>query len=290
MNTEYSDPKHRSISNKHDEEAAVARTRIETSSDGEDLSGAENVAGFKPRVTAWSIKVAEKDLNLPAAASAFYSRPESVCDNDDRVRINSTTDFPYKCIAKLFITGQSSRWTGTGFFIGPRCVITNGHVVFPDRSWAREIQVVPGLNGSEGPFGTQTSSRFMSVRGWTEGSGDPDYDYGAVVLPDTTLYDRLRAHFGYQVNANPGTLNSAGYPGDKPVGTQWFNAGPVTRSSSRRFFYMIDTAGGQSGSPVWIRNGESRIAVGVHGYGGCPNSAIRCVEDVARNWADWCTK
>lgn len=254
-----------------------------------DLATVEAVPGFHMRTTAWAQSLGREGLELPSAASINYALPESVCAEDDRVQIRDTTAFPNKCITKLYITGESGRWVGTGFFISPRCIITNGHCVFPDRKWAKEIRVVPGQNRDVAPFGSAVSSRFWSVEGWIQpgARGEADYDYGAVILEDETLFNRIRAHFGFANVDDPGILNNCGYPADKPVGTQWFNAGPVSRKTARRFFYMIDTAGGQSGSPVWINEGGDRLVVGVHGYGGCPNSAIRCTSDVTLNWANW---
>ena len=81
--------------------------------------------------------------------------------------------------------------------------------------------------------------------------------------------------------------NTAGYPGDKPFGTQWFNAGAITQVTARRLFYMLDTFGGQSGSAVWrLQNGQ-RHGVGIHGYGGCPNKALRITGPVFNNMLTW---
>ncbi|MCO5125592.1 MAG: hypothetical protein M9915_17875 [Rhizobacter sp.] len=288
MVTEYIDVNQIPVSNSGEVNKNITQPDLESA--GGDFNSVEPAPGFQMRTSEWEEQIPTEDLLLPPAGSAYYATPENVCGNDDRVRIN-TTDYPYKCIAKLVITGQSgNRWNGTGFLIGPKCIITNGHVVFPDRKWAREIQVIPALNGNSAPFGSQVSRNLWTVNGWADGSGNPDYDYGAIILPDSTLYNRIRASFGYKVFANPGILNNSGYPGDKPTGTQWFNAGPVSRSTAFRFFYMIDTAAGQSGSPVWVNSGGSRIDAGVHAYGGCPNSAIRCNADVAKNWSDWRNK
>jgi glutamyl endopeptidase len=281
------DEKHLPRSNRSLADLRTRPVTVDSSARGFDDLGLERVANFAMRSTGWEVQIADDDMQFPPAGSAAYASPENICQNDDRTQIKNTLDFPFKCIVKLYITGQGGNgWVGSGFFIGPRCIITNGHVVFPDNQWAKSIRVVPGQNGNTGPFGEQTSEFFYSVNGWID-SKDANYDYGAIILPDTKLFDRVRAVFGYETNNNPGILNNSGYPADKPLGTQWFNAGPVSKIESHRFFYMIDTVGGQSGSPVWIQRGADRIAVGVHAYGGCPNSAVRCIDDVATNWANW---
>jgi V8-like Glu-specific endopeptidase len=82
-------------------------------------------------------------------------------------------------------------------------------------------------------------------------------------------------------------VNNAGYAGDKPFGTLWFNAGRITRVTTRRLYYMIDTYGGHSGSPVWRSRGGRRYGVGVHNYGGCPNKATRITRPVFENMKNW---
>jgi V8-like Glu-specific endopeptidase len=82
-------------------------------------------------------------------------------------------------------------------------------------------------------------------------------------------------------------VNNSGYPGDKPFGTQWFNAGAITQVTNRKIYYMIDTYGGQSGSPVWRFLNGQRHGVGIHAYGGCPNSATRIVKEVFDNMLAW---
>jgi len=50
---------------------------------------------------------------------------------------------------------------------------------------------------------------------------------------------------------------------------------------------MLDTFGGQSGSPTWRFVNEQRHAVGIHAYGGCPNSSTRIVPPVFNNMLAW---
>jgi glutamyl endopeptidase len=283
-----SDPKQKACTNGAEPSASLASLNTQKAYPGRDEAGAEKLPNFRMRTAGWEASLPAQEEPPTSPASLNFFEPLTVCSADDRVHVGDTTGFPFKCIASLYIEGESGRWTGTGFFISPRCLITNGHVVFPDRKWAKQITVVPGRNGQIAPFGSQVSKTFFSVDGWTEGAkGNPDYDYGAIILPDASLFSRIRAHFGFAVQDDPAILNNSGYPGDKPRGTQWFNAGPVVNKTPFRFFYMIDTVVGQSGSPVWVAQGNDRVAVGVHGYGGCPNSAIRCTEEVALNWANW---
>ena len=106
------------------------------------------------------------------------------------------------------------------------------------------IEVIPGLTPANRPDGLQASTTFRSVTGWTR-DGNVETDYGAVILPDATLGNRV-GWFGFTVLTDAQleglTMNTAGYPGDKPSGTEWFISGPLASASPRRLDYMIDTA------------------------------------------------
>jgi V8-like Glu-specific endopeptidase len=217
---------------------------------------------------------------------------ETVCGSDERIRITPASSNPWRWICKLFITfPNGAQFVGTGWFIGARTVMTAGHCVYSKANggWAQSIEVVPGMDGNNRPYGSQVGTSFRSVKGWLE-DGKPEFDYGAIVLPNCNLGNTVGWFgFAYMPDSDLKNLlvNTSGYPADKPYGTQWFNAGQITDVQERKIYYMIDTIGGQSGSPVWrFLNGE-RHAVGVHAYGGCPNSATRITKPVFDNMLAW---
>ena len=169
--------------------------------------------------------------------------------------------------------------------------MTAGHCVYSHAAggWARRIEVIPGMDAANRPYGSQVGTSFRSVTGWTR-DRSPEYDYGAVILPNNTLGNRV-GWFGFtslsSSSLNNLLVNNSGYPGDKPFGTQWFNAGRITRVTNRRLYYMLDTAGGQSGSPVWRYRDGQRHAVGIHAYGGCPNKSTRITRPVFDRMLEW---
>lgn len=220
---------------------------------------------------------------------------ELVIDEDDRVEVGVTDRYPWRCIASLRITAaDGSRWIGTAWFASPRVMLTAGHCVYiHDRGgWVRQIEVIPGRRGSERPNGACIATNFRSVRGWTE-DADRDFDYGAILLPeDCTLGEEL-GWFGLEVREDNAftnlTINISGYPGDKPSGTQWFHANVVTDVRQHFVTYEVDTAGGQSGAPVWVfKPGSGRFGVGIHTNGSLSgNSATRITDDVFDNITAW---
>jgi len=214
---------------------------------------------------------------------------------DQRQQVGNLTDYPWRCIASLRITANDgSSWIGTGWLVNRRVLLTAGHCVYmaDQGGWVKQIEVIPGRNADNFPYGSCIATAFRSVQGWTT-DRNRDYDYGAILLPDNCAYGDQLGWFGYQVrdddNLKTLTINISGYPGDKPDGTQWYESGAVKNVANFEFEYDIDTTGGQSGSPVWISQDDgSRYGVGVHTNGAANgNSATRITQEVCDNVAGW---
>jgi V8-like Glu-specific endopeptidase len=230
---------------------------------------------------------------------------ESLLEAEDRRKQILETDLsPWRMICSLQIESADGRgYIGTGWFLGPRTIITAGHCVYDAvelGGWARKIVVMPGRNGAERPFGQVESSRLFTTDRWMS-DRDPDFDYGAIQLdrdlgatvgtfkagsmPDAALQHRL--------------VNISGYPGPRGDGAeQYFHANRVKAVTGRRVFYDVDTQGGQSGSPVWTyEDGDpSPIVIGIHAYGigGVPanlnvhaNSGPRILPEVLTVMRGW---
>jgi glutamyl endopeptidase len=306
---------HSAVSNEPEvAEAAARKLASKPPAEGTDAKvlkprqdGAEAVEGFKlpkaPVEAMAEIYKAPEKTNLRDIAEATYGPPppqkETVHGPDNRVRITNTSVYPWRAHASLLITAaDGSQWIGTGWFIGPHTLMTAGHVVNIRGSgvagrdgWVRRIQVMPGRNASSLPYGSVTSTSFRSVVGWTgSASGDENYDYGAIILPNNL--GNTTGWFGFGVYSDADLKQSvgniAGYPGDKPAGELWYDARRIDSVNSRKVFYDIDTAGGQSGSAVYrIINGQ-RYAFAIHAYGGATtNSGTRIVTPVYNNMVAW---
>ena len=216
----------------------------------------------------------ERSRSLEYLAVSGRSGPisspfESVLGVDERVRILDTDLYPWRMICALRMRGPTGAGAiGTGWFIGPRTILTAGHCVFSTHffgGWASAIEVIPGLRsaGTDAgarPFGSVTSTRFSSVDRWLQHE-DADFDIGCIHLDEpkgdevgwfalgALTPDELA---GYLVNVS-------GYPADRGQGNQQFHgSNRVLRVTERRLFYEVDTFGGQSGAPVWIHETPAR--------------------------------
>lgn len=246
-----------------------------------------------PLLDAWYASHPEEAVAAAVAAVSTPRALEVVIGPDDRVQIRGTTSAPWRWICSLRITAaDGSQWIGTGWLVSPRTVITAGHCVhIANRGgWVHSVDVMPGRDGAREPLGRCTARSFRSVVGWTR-SGHRNHDYGAIVLPRGCAFPRLGA-FGFAALPDDTLgrlwLNLSGYPGDKPAGTQWFHSRTARSVTPRTLVYEIDTAGGQSGAPVWRYADGQRHAVAIHTNGSLSgNSATRISRSVFDNLRTW---
>jgi glutamyl endopeptidase len=228
---------------------------------------------------------------------------ETVFGLDERTRIVSTETLPWKLVCALEIDAPWGSFVGTGWFAGPRTLVTAGHCVFDARQmggWAREIRIAPGRDRERTPFGVVTATRFSTLNTWI-GNQDADFDIAAIhldapvlgadevfaieALPDAELRDTL--------------VNVSGYPANPGGGQElWSAKNRIKDLTPRRIFYDIDTSGGQSGAPVYRLDSEGArpSVVGIHAYGegGTPasiplrvNSAPRMIPEVVEQIQKW---
>lgn len=262
-------------------------------------AGAEgSVGAFDPERGVSRLLVAGRIDPLPRRR---YTA-ETVLGPDDRIRIVDTEIAPWRMICALRLRAPAGTFVGTGWFAGPKTLVTAGHCVY-DRNqmggWAESIEVSPGRDQDHLPYSTVKSTRFSTVDTWFS-TQDPDFDIGAIHL-DEPLGDTLG---WFAVGSLPPEelrgygINVSGYPGDKGGHQQWFHSNRVLHVTDRRIYYDVDTYGGQSGAPAFIYENEDSepLVVGIHAYGvgGTPgslaitaNSAPRIIPEVVDQITAW---
>lgn len=266
----------------------------------ETVPAAGTVSGPKPIDAYWG-SFGTAIERAVVRAKVGYQQLESIIGTDDRVRVTNNEVYPWRCICSLLITANSgAQYLGTGWLVSPRLVLTAGHCVYmaDEGGWVTQIEVIPGRNADQRPFGSAVARDFRSVSGWTQ-DNDSDYDYGGILLPADKRYGEQLGWFGYANRDDDYlrslTLNLAGYPGDggkapnNVDGTQWYHSRTVKDVLEKQLTYEIDTYGGQSGAPVWeMASNGSRYGVAIHTFGTpVNNGGTRITGDVFDNIVLW---
>lgn len=212
------------------------------------------------------------------------------------------------CIETRFpgVDGREVVTAGTGTLIGPRLLLTAGHVVFDPIHGGMPLgfQVTMGASPrrsfpvsgnnwrSSGPWFTTDSHRNKIERSL---SGS---DFGVIILESThpgvtpiafqtTETDRLNALELFVA----GYFNkSANLRNDAFIAS---SLGTVMHSFDFRITYQIATLGGMSGGPVWSRDSDTgtRTIRGIHTsiFNGVGN-ALRITEHVFKRIDKWRTE
>ncbi len=214
---------------------------------------------------------------------------ESVINFDARLRQN-TTQYPQRAI--VYITRNGFQHC-TGWMIGADTLATAGHCVHTGGSSgsfyaASSFRVYPGYDLGTGALGSCTVSQTFASSFWTS-TGGPANDWGAMKLNCTVgnssgwfgLYSKNR------FKGEPAIIS--GYPGDIP-GKQMLGADKIRATQTNRLCYRVDTAGGQSGSPIFhdrkkATHSTGFWAFGIHAYG-----AGTCGGKSNMNSGTWITK
>lgn len=181
----------------------------------------------------------------------------SVIGPDGRTQESVPTAYPWGAIAHL----ETNQGGCTGFMLSRDVLVTAGHCVHFGGQWVTSYTVTPGRQGwPNAPFG-QCSGGINDVwTTWNWINGYPsDHDYGLIKLTCDIGYST--GWFGWWYNTGENLNNQyfyvEGYPGDKPYGTMWWDGDSTYSYTANKLWYWIDTAGGQSGSPVYHYNSVS---------------------------------
>jgi glutamyl endopeptidase len=249
-----------------------------------DASGAGGASGG-PRVAAGQHPAADlggKTFTKGFAGADTRLTPESVIGADGRTQVTDTTEFPARAIGQILVLQGGQAFTCTGWLIDKNSILTSGHCSFtPDGAQGDVIDWAtfsPGQNGADQPYGSCSVYEVMAPLAWRR-DGSEKNDWSVMQLGDgasTCDAGTTTGWFGISWTKGARALTGVGatvqgYPGDKAYGTQWTMSGTIKRSTKQMVYYRMDTAGGQSGSPVFdptgAKCGGTPCGMAVHSYG-----------------------
>jgi len=217
---------------------------------------------------------------------------------DDRIEVPETRVYPYRCICSLeILAADSSSWTGTGWLVSPRTVITAGHCVYRHANGGQvtQVEVIPGRDGPEPPYRYNSciSKEFAWAEMWKK-EAQHAHDYGAIFLPNDCRFGDKLGYFGYAdlTTEQLGQIEVclSGYPSDKKLeSTQWYHVRRLNKVTETSLRHKIDTFEGHSGAPLWhVEGDENRHVVGIHNAGSSfINHATRINDAVFQQIKDW---
>lgn len=239
--------------------------------------------------TQYNYRAAE--INIAGSNRYENSQYEIVGTADTRVQVKDTSLAPFRYICQILARwSDGSTWVGSGFFIGPKTILTAGHVVWDEAASKKvtngNLTITPARNGAAAPFGRLTvASVVMSHAGFSNSDLANAMDYAVVHVTGDT--GNTIGYFGKGVwgkDAQGSSIlkngklplptsqmkvNVCGYPGDKGGDKQYtaYNAVFAIQDGGKILSYLNDTKGGQSGGPVWVKRDPSiggRVIVGIH--------------------------
>lgn len=223
-----------------------------------------------------SIRFAQESAPAPTRLSGIDAmeefRPRDVLGQDNRQPSPNLRQPPWRLICHLVMTdAQGREFAGTGWLAGPSTVLTAAHNLYSSAHGyaAASVTVIPGRDGNTAPWGSLTSTSFATLDLWRQTSR-AEVDIGVIWLPQAL--GQSLGYFGFQALDDAVLLHhavyTAGYPEDRPWGTQWYDQSTIHRVDANLIAYGLDTIPGQSGSPVFALDAAGNpVAVGVHAYG-----------------------
>ncbi|MFL6070713.1 MAG: trypsin-like serine peptidase [Actinomycetes bacterium] len=200
--------------------------------------------------------------------------------------MTDTTQYPSRAIGQITLIQNGQAFICTGWLIDKNTILTSGHCSYNADGGTGDIiesaTFTPGRNRLVDPYGSCNVYQVLAPIEWRR-DGDPKYDFSIMQLgtSDGTTVTTCDVGdtvgwFGISWTAGVDALSGngatvQGYPGDKAFGTQWTMSGTIKKSTKLMVYYRMDTAGGQSGSPVFDATGANcggtPCSMAIHSYG-----------------------
>jgi Trypsin-like peptidase domain len=222
----------------------------------------------------WGFKVDEVGVGTAPILDEGISKIESICGTDDKTSIvcastayqtlgESVGRMLYQVRRKWYVcTGFLCSCNSSHFLTNEHCISSQTEV---DTLQVRFYYRLNSCGGSSASYSTYYGDDFIT--------DNSTYDFCLL-----TLLNSPQNTWGYLelINGSP-VLNEDIYiiqhPGGREQEIGYGTVYSTTANSGKDLSYYVDTEGGSSGSPVFAA--YENAVIGLHHYGGCPNSAVK---------------
>ena len=176
---------------------------------------------------------------------------------DSRKKITDTTSYPFSSLVSIKARGC------TGYFVGPRHILTAAHCIYNVTSgtWFKDLNFYREKNCDPDKGKSYKWVKALVPVGYKDFK-HPAYDFAMII---THKKSPSKMNFGW--TDDPSELSSvhiAGYPSDKPGLCMWESSCEIEDKWSSLLGHKCDTAGGNSGSPVFKYSKGAATAYCIH--------------------------
>lgn len=201
--------------------------------------------------------------------------PFKVIGEDEREKVTDVNKAPYNSLVKIKIKFAKGTYFSSGFLIDESNILTAGHAVYdPEHGAVEKVTVVIGGTNEEYELGP--NSIYVSPE-YVKNPNNHSEDAGLIHLNTPVTGNRK-----YFKLADEATINSlvsqknkvelAGFTNEMGVDIKdlvpWTMKGTVlstkVNGQPNMLLHDIDTASGQSGSPLFIENNGEYQVVAIH--------------------------
>lgn len=197
--------------------------------------------------------------------------PYSIIGADNRYRVSNVRSAPALQVPLILYKREGKSYMCSGWLLGPYAVGTAAHCLYND-GFSSDVQVLFGVDGRTAAAGCAADHLSVPTQ-WRKSRPSHLDDWGVIQLNCNA--GQVYGYMGFTVpKTGPGGSGYfvTGYPGDKVTPSagysMWEARGAIHWIDARKAWYQIDSAGGQSGGPVWRKeNGCGNCVSAIHAYG-----------------------